>query len=80
MKLHKIAALAAALLAATAQAEKYELPPPDVTVIGQIQQISARKGETFAEIGREYGIGYDAMEHANQGLDGLYLQDGDQIL
>ena len=80
MKLHKIAALAAALIAATAQAEKYELPPPDVTVIGQIQQISARKGETFAEIGREYGIGYDAMEHANQGLDGLYLQDGDQIL
>ena len=80
MKLHKIAALAAALIAATAQAEKYELPPPDVTVIGQIQQISARKGETFAEIGREYGIGYDAMEHANQGLDGLYLQEGDQLL
>ena len=71
MKLHKIAALAAALITATAQAEKYELPPPDVTVIGQIQQISARKGETFADIGREYGIGYDAMEHANQGVDGL---------
>jgi len=80
MKLHKIAALAAALIAATAQAEKYELPPPDVTVIGQIQQISARKGETFAEIGREYGIGYDAMEHANQGRDPLYLKEGEQVL
>ena len=71
---------AVALLAAAAHAEKYELPPPDINVIGQVQQISAKQGETFADIGREYGIGYDAMEHANQGVDGLYLREGEQIL
>lgn len=80
MQLHKIAALAAALLAAGAQAEKYQLPPADISVVGQVQQISARQGETFYDIGREYGIGYDAMEHANQGRDPLYLKEGEQVL
>ena len=80
MQLHQIAALAAALLAAGAQAEKYQLPPADISVVGQVQQISARQGETFYDIGREYGIGYDAMEHANQGRDPLYLKEGEQVL
>ena len=71
---------AVALIATAAHAEKYELPPPEINVIGQVQQISAKQGETFYDIGREYGIGYDAMEHANQGVDGLYLREGEQIL
>ena len=71
---------AVALFATAAHAEKYELPPPEINVIGQVQQISAKQGETFYDIGREYGIGYDAMEHANQGVDGLYLREGEQIL
>ena len=80
MKLHKLAILTTALAAASAHAEKYTLPPADISVVGQVQQISARQGETFYQIGREYGIGYDAMEHANKGRDPLYLKEGEQVL
>ena len=36
---------ATVLLAATAFAEKYDLPPSDINVIGQVQQISAKQGK-----------------------------------
>ncbi|MDO5090477.1 MAG: L,D-transpeptidase family protein [Cardiobacteriaceae bacterium] len=72
--------LATALaLGNAAHAERYDLPPQDIGVVGKIQIISAREGETFAEIGREYALGFEALEKANRSLDPLYLKEGNQV-
>lgn len=81
MKIYRFMLLSVLMiLTGTVYAEKYYLPPADINVVGKTQIISAREGETFLDIGREYGIGYDALEHANRGLDGLYLHRGNQVL
>lgn len=70
-----------ALFILNAAAERFPLPPPDVNVIGHIQApVVAKKGETFVELARRYGIGYDALEKLNRGLDGLYLKEGDLVI
>lgn len=76
----KLVLMLGVLLAGAARAEEYPLPPPGVNVVGKVQIITAKKGDTFADIGREYGIGYDALANANKGLDGLYLKEGDQVI
>lgn len=75
----KTALSAALLLSLNAHAERFDLPPQDVGVVGAIQIINAREGETFADIGREYALGFEALEKANRGLDPLYLKEGNQV-
>lgn len=75
----KTAVAAAVLLGVQAQAAPYPLPPADVGVVGKIEIIPAKEGETFADIGREYALGFEALEKANRGLDPLYLKEGNQV-
>lgn len=71
---------ASVLLAAQAYAERYDLPPSDVGVVGKIEIINAREGDTFADIGRDYALGFEALEKANPGRDPLYLKNGAQVI
>ncbi|MCC5856869.1 MAG: L,D-transpeptidase family protein [Ectothiorhodospiraceae bacterium] len=47
----------------------FPLPPKDVDVIGEIQIIQARPEDTLLDIGRRYGVGFEAMRMANPGVD-----------
>ena len=39
------------------------------TVVGEPQVVFARKDDTFSDIAREYGLGYDELLAANPGID-----------
>lgn len=57
------------LLAGPAQAVVYPLPPPDVDVIGEVKVIYAGKEDTFLDIARANGLGYNEIVQANPGID-----------
>jgi L,D-transpeptidase ErfK/SrfK len=68
------------LIASTAQATVYPLPPPDTDVIGQVRVIYATKDDTLVDIARQHGLGYDEIVHANPGVDRWALGDGTPIV
>ena len=39
------------------------------TVIGSVRQYSVVKGDTFLDLARFYGLGYNELEQANPGID-----------
>lgn len=56
--------------------EREPLPPnrfvlehPEQRVIGELQVLVARETDTFSDIARTYGLGYDELLHANPGVD-----------
>lgn len=57
------------LIAVPAQAVVYPLPPPDVDVIGEVKVIYAGKEDTFLDIARANGLGYNEIVQANPGID-----------
>lgn len=57
------------MIASTAQATVYSLPPPGTDVIGEVKVVYANKEETFLDIARSNGLGYDEIVHANPGVD-----------
>lgn len=48
--------------------DRFELIPGS-DVVGEVQVIRARHEDTFVDIARAYGLGYDEIEHANPGVD-----------
>ena len=52
-----------------AHGERFVLPPPDVDLIGMVRQVTARKDEDLLDIGRQFGIGVQAMKNANPDVD-----------
>ena len=79
-KLLKSTLAASILFACAAHAERYDLPPKDIGVVGKIEIIQAREGDTFADIGRDYALGFEALEKANPGSDPLYLKQGAPVI
>lgn len=77
-KILAIAGLAA--VSSTALAEKVTLPPPGVNVVGKIRLVEARDADTLPDIGREFGVGFEAMERANPGVDVWYPGAGTKVL
>mgnify|MGYP001793800918 CR=1 FL=1 len=47
---------------------RYTLAPGQ-TVVGDVQIIEAREQDTFSDIARSYGLGYDELVFANPGVD-----------
>ena len=58
----------------------FPLPPADVDVIGEIQIIEAREDDTLLDIGRRYGVGFEAMRMANPGIDLWMPGEGTEIV
>lgn len=48
---------------------RYALDYPGQTVVGEVQVIIAREQDTFSDIARTYGLGYDELVHANPDVD-----------
>lgn len=47
----------------------FVLESPDQSVIGLPQIVYTREEDTFADLAREYGLGYDELVEANPGID-----------
>ncbi|NNF41384.1 MAG: L,D-transpeptidase family protein [Woeseiaceae bacterium] len=47
----------------------FVLTTPEQTVVGEPQVVFARDSDTFSDLAREYGLGYDEIVAANPGID-----------
>src|SRR5262245_20857124 len=57
------------LLAASASADEFPLPPPESDVIGQTVTAAAEAQDTLLDLARRYGLGYEEITNANPGID-----------
>lgn len=58
----------------------FELADADQSVVGEPQIVIAREENTFSDLAREYGLGYDELVAANPGIDPWLPGDGTPIL
>lgn len=65
---------------ATAVAEVFYLPPPDVDVVGRLRQTKTSKDDTFVDIARRYNLGFREIILANPGIDPWIPGEGTEIL
>ncbi len=73
------AVLGSILVAPTALAATYVLPPADVDLVGAITMAEARHHETLLDIARAHGLGFEDIVRANPGLDPWIPGDGAQV-
>jgi L,D-transpeptidase ErfK/SrfK len=50
-------------------AGRFALEGAEQDVVGEVQIIQARESDTFSDIARAYGLGYDELVQANPGVD-----------
>lgn len=77
---HLVWPLLAALVAGTAAAASYPLPPADVDIVGELQTVAVRTDETLLDIGRRYGVGYEEMKRANPDVDMWVPEPGTPVV
>ena len=73
------AVLGSILVAPTALAATYVLPPADVDLVGAITVAEARHHETLLDIARAHGLGFEDIVRANPGLDPWIPGEGAQV-
>jgi L,D-transpeptidase ErfK/SrfK len=61
-------------------AATYPFPAGSDTVLGEIQEIVAKHEDTFLDLGRRYGVGYEELVAANPGVDPWLPGEGRQII
>lgn len=72
--------LCAAAVAAPVSALELPLPPPGEDMVGEVQVISARYEDTFADLGTAHGFGYYEMIAANPGVDPWLPGEGTEVI
>ena len=50
-------------------ANHFELTSPEQSVVGEPQVVLAREEDTFSDLARAYGLGYDELVEANPGIN-----------
>lgn len=68
------------LVSSSAHAEKFNLPPKPINVVGAVKLIEAKEEDSLADLALEYGIGYEAMINANPNVDEWYPKEGTKVL
>lgn len=58
----------------------FVLESPEQTVIGEPQIVFVGADDTFSDLAREYGLGYDELVEANPGIDPWLPGDGTPVL
>lgn len=58
----------------------FELDSDAQTVIGEVQIVFTRETDTFSDLAREYGLGYDELVDANPGIDPWLPGEGTPVL
>ncbi len=72
--------LCAASLAATAQAETFQLTSDSSSIIGELRETRSRHEDTLIDIAREFNLGYDQIVKANPSTNRWIPGDGSRIL
>ncbi|MEL6868775.1 MAG: L,D-transpeptidase family protein [Pseudomonadota bacterium] len=67
-------------LSTSLRAEVFPLPPADVDVIGAVTTVRATAADTFVDIARRHGLGYNDMVRANPDVDPWLPGEGTQIM
>jgi L,D-transpeptidase ErfK/SrfK len=70
----------ASLLAFSARAEIYELPPPGFDVIGAVATVTARHEDTLIDIARRHGLGYEDIVRANPDVNVWVPGEGTEVV
>jgi len=79
MQLRLTGVLLGILIAASARAEIYELPPDGYDVIGALATITAREEDTLVDIARRHGLGYHDIVRANRGVNVWVPGEGTEV-
>lgn len=58
----------------------FVLESPNQTVVGEPQIVFVDADDTFSDLAREYGLGYDELVEANPGIDPWLPGDGTSVL
>lgn len=58
----------------------FELETPDQSVVGEPQIVFAKEENTFSDLAREYGLGYDELVAANPDVDPWLPGEGTAVL
>lgn len=58
----------------------FQLDDPTQSVIGELQVVRVGEGDTFSDLAREYGLGYDELVSANPGVDPWIPEAGTPVL
>jgi L,D-transpeptidase ErfK/SrfK len=76
-----LGALVVGLAAApVARAATYDLPDPNVQVVGEDLHIQTHYSDTLVEIARQYGLGYEEIVRANPKVDPWLPGEGTPII
>lgn len=62
------------------QAERYHLPKNGDSIVGQMTLHSAKESDTFIELARRYGLGFQELVLANPKIDPWLPGEGTQIV
>lgn len=54
--------------------------PEEGDLVGEVYTITAKKSDTLLDIGREHGIGYEAMRRANPDINVWYPGEGTEVV
>jgi L,D-transpeptidase ErfK/SrfK len=74
-----IAAAGALLAAGPAFATSFELPSPDVEIVGEIQTTRTGAEDTLLDVARRHGLGYEDITLANPGVDAWLPGEGTEV-
>ena len=80
MQLRLTGILLGILIAASARAEIYELPPDGYDVIGALATITTREEDTLVDIARRHGLGYHDIVRANRGVNVWVPGEGTEVV
>ena len=80
MQLRLTVILLGILIAASARAEIYELPPDGYDVIGALATITTREEDTLVDIARRHGLGYHDIVRANRGVNVWVPGEGTEVV
>ena len=69
-----------AVMACTADAEIYELPPEGYDVIGAVGSVTARHEDTLVDIARRHGLGYQDIVRANPDVHVWVPGEGTEVI
>ena len=58
----------------------FELASPEQSVVGEPQIVFTREENTFSDLAREYGLGYDELVAANPGIDPWLPGEGTPVV
>ncbi len=79
-KIHLAFVLSILLFSTQLMAERYPLPKNGGSIIGQMSLITTKDSDTFIQLARQYGLGFEELVLANPNVDPWLPGEGTQVV